>query len=76
MSTSCRLRYNGLLLKPWHVITASYMTIFDNTQHRFREKEGVREFLKSPTHCIFALRFPITLAKPDILDLSASYRFE
>jgi hypothetical protein len=71
--------YNGLLFKTWHVITASYMTIFDNTQHRFRRKKGVREFQKfhppipTPTS-IFVVPFPITLAKHYILDLCESYR--
>ena len=55
------------------------MTIFDNTQHRFRRKKGVREFQKfhppipTPTS-IFVVPFPITLAKHYILDLCESYR--
>jgi hypothetical protein len=69
-----RAGYNGLVFKAWHVITASYMTIFDNTEHRFRRKKGVGEFHKfyppipTPTY-IFAVPFPIALAKHYILDL-------
>jgi hypothetical protein len=52
------------------------MIIFDNTKHRFRRKKGVRvPQVPSPT-CIFAMPFPITLAKPYILDLCAFYRVE